>query len=407
MRALPIVLLVTLGVAPASRAPAQAAPGAAIRLGPVERRPRLAADADTNDAGAYFAHASRLLGENPSEAATAFYWAARLDPSSAEALDGRRVSMLMRKYPLLKMYMEGGRRARQNKDLKSLDSLAMRAVRLDPLYYRKYDLPALMEYYRSMLRQDYPNASAADINGAIRDYLQGGSPYMRGWVAYSEGRLGDALTAYADAMKRVKNKGFLLTETARVLALQGLLPSANDRFREAAVELAKVEEDRDEDVVFYNDRALVEHSRGVIFAKLGQADSARAALGRAITEDLSYFMAHVELGRLAITQHDTATAVAELGLAAELAADEPWVHYLHGSTLVAAGQHADAVAPLRKAITLEPLYAAPYFSLGQALERTGDTEAARQAYLGYLQRSPRREIQSRQQANERAASLAP
>ena len=98
------------------------------------------------------------LEEKPDEAAAAFYWAARLDPSSSEALDGRRAALLMRKPLTLKNYMEGGRRARESKEFKSIDSLQLRAVRLDPLYYRKNDGTMLMSYYRTLMRREYPTA---------------------------------------------------------------------------------------------------------------------------------------------------------------------------------------------------------------------------------------------------------
>lgn len=398
MRSTIALLLVTLITGPVA---------AQARLGSVERRPKLASDADTNDANAYFAHASRLLKEKPGEAAQAFYWAARLDPSSAEALDGRRVAMMMRRFPLLRMYMEGGRSARQSKDLKSLDSLAMRALRINPLYYRKYDFAALMGYYRTLMRDAYPTASEGDIERAIRDYLAEGSHYMRGWMAYSEGRLPDALTEYTAAMKNVRDKGFLILERARVLALQGLLPAAVEEFRLAALELGKAEADRDEYVVFYNSKALVEHSRGVLYARMNNLDSAKAALGRAITEDLSYFMAHVELGRLALAAKDTVTAVSELALAADLASDEPFVHYLYGSTLLSAGQAAGASESFKKALELEPLHAASHFELAQALDRMGDKDGAREGYKRYLALAARRDVQRRALAAERIAGLQP
>ncbi|MEK6602474.1 MAG: carboxymuconolactone decarboxylase family protein, partial [Candidatus Binatota bacterium] len=46
--------------------------------------------------------------------------------------------------------------------------------------------------------------------------------------------------------------------------------------------------------------AMVEHRIGVLFAMAVKLDSAKAALGRAITEDLSYLAAHVELVKLAM-----------------------------------------------------------------------------------------------------------
>lgn len=386
-----------------------AAPSASAqgRLGTVEKRPKLAAGADTNDASPYFALGARSLADRPDEAAAAFYWAARLDPSSAEALGGRRAALLMRKVPVLKLYMEGSRRARTSKELIAIDTMQLRALRLDPLYYRKYDWTMLMAYYRAVYRIDYPTASVQNIDFAIRSDFDKASPYTRGWVAYSEGKMEDALEFYDLAMQRAKNTGYIRIERARALTMQGLFPRAIEELRLASVDLKKLEADKEENVVFYNSSALVEHSVGVLYARIGQVDSAKAALGRAITEDLSYFAAHLELGRIALAEKDTATAISELGLAAELAVDEPWVHYLHGSTLLSAGQHADAVVALKKAIDLEPLHAESHFALAQALEKNGDRPGALAAYTHYLVISPRRDQQRRSVATERAAGLRP
>ncbi len=377
------------------------------RLGPVQRRPRLPAGADTNDANAYFSHAQRLLNERPAESALAFYWAARLDPSSSEALDGRRASAILGKLPLMKLYFEGGRRRRDNKELKALDSLELRALRLDPLYYRKYDQAMLNGYFTQMLRQENPTASPAEIQQWIDQYLATGSPSLRAWVAYGEGRFAHALELYEVAAKQARNAGSIRLERARILALQGQYPAALAEFRVASELLAKRENDRDENVVFYDSRALLEHSMGIIFARMGQVDSAKAALGRAITEDLSYFMAHVELGRLALAEKDTATAVSELALAADLAADEPYVHYLRGGVLFATGQLPDAIAAYKKVLELEPLHSASQYELAMALERTGDKAAAREGYQRYLTMAATRDSRRREAAAERVAALAP
>lgn len=377
----------------------------AQRLGPVEKRPKLAAGADTNDAGAYLSLAIRSLEERPDEAAAAFYWAARLDPSSPDALDGRRAALLMRRPLTLKNYMEGGRKARESKEFKALDSLQLRASRIDPLYFRKNDHVMLMSYYRTSLRREYPNAGNHEIDKVIVDYLEDGSPYMRGWLAYSRGDMASALTSYETAAKRSKNPGGVRVERARIFALQARWPAALAEFKLALEDLRKDEDKKEESVVFYSSKAMVEHSIGVVFRRLGQVDSAKAALGRAITEDLSYFAAHVELGKLALAQHDTAGAMGAFGLAAELAADEPFVHFLQGGSLVEAGQHADAIAPLRRAIELEPLFAAPYFALGEALEAAGDAAGARDAYSRFLARSWRRD-QRRDVATQRLAALS-
>lgn len=381
------------------------APLAAQRLGSEEKRPKLAAGADTNDANAYLVFAMRSLQDKPDAAAAGFHWAARLDPSSADALDGLRAALLMRKPITLKNYMEGGRKARESKEFRSIDSLQLRASRLDPFYYRKNDGTMLMTYYRTAMRRAYPTAGDHEINLAITDYLERGSPYMRGWLAYSRGDMPGALENYDMALKTAKYKGGLRVERGRILALRGTLPPAIAEFRLALEDLRKDEDKKDENVVFYNSKAMVEHSMGVLFAKLGHADSAKAALGRAIAEDLSYFAAHVELGMIALAEKDTAAAVSALGLAAELATDEPYVHYLQGSTLVAAGQHEEAVAPLKKAIDLEPFFASPQFALGQALEKSGDAAGARAAYDRFLALASRRDTR-RDAATRRVEALS-
>src|SRR5712692_402598 len=58
------------------------------------RRPRLAAEADTNDAVSYYQLGVERLERNPDAAAAAFYWAARLDPLSAQAWYGQYVAQL-------------------------------------------------------------------------------------------------------------------------------------------------------------------------------------------------------------------------------------------------------------------------------------------------------------------------
>ncbi len=391
IRAVPCLLLIV------STAEAQ-------RLGPDAKRPKLPAEADTNDASAYLALGTRQIESSPETAAAAFYWAARLDPGSSDALYGRAIALLMRKPALVKLYFEGGRRAKDNKELKALDSLRMRADRLDPFLYRRFDRSFLIAYYRNMIRADAGGASQADIDHYITDNLEAIGPATRAWLYYSQGRMAQALVEYDDAIRKSKASGYLRFDKARVLYMQGLAGPALEELTRALVELRKQDEDKKEKVVFYDSKAIAEHGIGLLHLKLGQTDSAKAAFGRAMTEDLSYFTAHIELGQLALSERDTVTATSELGLAAELATDEPWVHYLYGSTLVATGSHADAIAPLKKAIELEPYYAAPHFALAQALQKTGDTAGAKASYTRFMSLASRRDPQ-RAQATQALAAL--
>lgn len=380
-------------------------PLAAQRLGPEADRPKLESGADTNDASAYLAHAARTLEYTPDEAAAAFYWAARLDPSSADALYGRRIALLMRKATTLKSYMGGSRKARSSKEFKMIDSLQLRALRLNPLFYRRFDRTMIMAYYRNLLRIDAGSMSPGEVDQYIMQELDRRPVSTRAWLAYSNGRMDQALILYTDAIRRANKSASLRMDRARVYATQGQVVPAIEDFQ-AALALLKAQDDKeDDDVIFYDSKALVEHSIGLLWQLKGDPDSARAAYGRATIEDLSYFPAHVALGILSLAQGDSATAVMELGLAAGLATDDPYVHHLHGSVLLAMSQFTDAVDPLRKAIALEPFYAAPHLSLAQALERTDDAAGAKAEYERYLTLASRRDPM-RSVATQRLGALA-
>jgi tetratricopeptide (TPR) repeat protein len=71
-------------------------------------------------------------------------------------------------------------------------------------------------------------------------------------------------------------------------------------------------------VVFYEPKAMAEYTIGYIYFVMNRRDEARAAFGRALTEDLSFYPAHVALGEIARVSRDSATALQELQLAAEL-----------------------------------------------------------------------------------------
>ena len=383
-----------------------AAPLSAQRLGPEVPRPRLAASADTNDALRYLEYGMSIITENPEGAANAFYWSARLDPSSPGALYGRRVALLMRRPGDLNSYMTYNRRARESKEFLSIDSLQLRALRLNPMYYRSLDRVLLYTWYYNDYRRGGGVLSRPDFEREVRYILSSSSSAAsRAFLMYGLGQFDQAIDEYDAAIRAARNPISLRIERARVLGLRERYGEAVAEFQRALTALKARDERRGEYVVFYDSKALLEHSIGLMLLRAGATDSAKAAFGRAMTEDLAYFPAHLELGLLALSEKDSVTAVSELGLAAELAMDEPYVHYLYGSTMVATGQHADAVGALRKAIELEPLYAVAYASLGDALAGSGDKSGARTAYERFLVLAPRREAQLRDDVTRKIAGL--
>lgn len=284
-----------------------------------------------------------------------------------------------------------------------MDSLRFRALRLDPLFYPKFYTIAERAYLRNENRE-YAAMDPQSFEQDVNMYLGRRASYVRGRVMYANGRLDQAILEYDDAINRWKEIPSFRMERARVFATQGQVGRALDDFRDAVAQIKAREDKPDVNVIFYDNQAIAEYSMATLHARAGNLDSARAAYGRSAAEDLSFFPAHIGLGLLALNASDTTTATSELAIAADLAADEPYVHHLYGSVLLMAGQAAEAVAPLRKAIDLEPLYAAPHLSLAQALERTADNEGAKSAYARYLALSARRDP-GRGAASQRLTAL--
>lgn len=394
-------VLVVLAAAAIMALPAQAQ-----RLGPPVKRPALRDVTDTNDAHAYFNLGLERFELNADEASAAFYWAARINPAWGEPIYARRAALIMSDRGLLKNVMEGTRRTLESPEMRRLDSLQLRALFASPFLYRQLDRPMFLTYFKESVKRDIRsrggNDQAGDLDYAIDGYLRTSGEYTRGWMAYGAGDFTSALTHYALAVGAARDKASIRIERARILAMQGQAASAIAEFKLALDEMRT--KDQKDLVVFYNSKALAEYSIGVLQEGAGDAAAARESYGRALTEDLAYYPAHTRLGLLALGTHDTATAISELALSAQLAPDEPHVHYLNGFVLAHSNRAADGVTALKKAVELEPYYALPYLLLGQVYEQLGKGPEALAAYQGFLARASAGDGQ-RAYAMERAGEL--
>jgi len=352
------------------------------------RRPRLAAGADTNDATAYLNFGHRTLEDNASNAAEAYYWALRLDPGSADALYGLRTATLMRRPSTFARYLEGSSSVVFSREMRANDSLYFRALQIDPFLHPRHQRTMQFVYFRQQIGD---GVNQGQIDFYLEDLFNRSSAATRARIAVGDGQFGHALGLYAEAIARSRNPMYLHLERGALNAMQGFNDAAIADYQIGLAELRR-RDLKDTVVVFYSSKALHEHSVGLIQLRKGDLDKAREAFGRAMEEDLSFYPSHLALAQLALAARDTATALSEAALAADLAPNEAYVQFRHGELLSQIQQHADAVAPLRKAITLEPYYAAPHLLLGQALERTGDAAGAREAYTKYLALTTRRDV---------------
>ena len=360
----------------------------AQRLGPEVPRPRITA-ADTNDAQAYFDYGVSVFESDPRAAAAAFYWAARINPGMADALYARRAALLMSNEGLRRTFVEGGRGARESKQLRALDSLYLRALNLNPMLYRRLDRRLLTAHIIGEAERDArrsgSDVSRGELSFVVDQWLRGAGPEFRGWIAYGDGRFDQALSNYAAAEKASKFKAGIRIERARIFGMTGQLDSAIAQLRLALTEMRS--RDTKDLVYFYDSKALFEHTIGTLLEQKNDIAGAREAYGKAMQEDLAFYPAHQRLGLLALGTGDTTTALSELDLAVQIAGDEPFVRYVYGWALAAAGKYPEAKTQLTQALTLEPYFALPQVALGQVYERLGDGKHAQAAYAAFLAKS--------------------
>jgi Tfp pilus assembly protein PilF len=144
-------------------------------------------------------------------------------------------------------------------------------------------------------------------------------------------------------------------------------------------------------VVLYESKAMYEYSIANAWIQAGKLQEAREALGRALTEDLSFYIAHQRMAALSLVAGDTATALSEYELAVQLNSDDAALRAEYGAVLVRLGKHAEAEPHLLRAIEVEPWYARSYAILGAAYEGFGKNAEAVEQYAKFMQRAAQKD----------------
>jgi len=364
-------------------------------------RPRLPDGEDRNDPWAYYRLANSSLRRDPDKAADAFFWAARLNPTWAEAYYGRRVALLLRDRPKLVRYYEGDEGV--IRETQGIDSLYLYALTLNPFLGPQLDhliLDAMIQEY-SRQAANRSGESPSDIAYQIEAYLRQ-SPRWRAILAYRDGKNINALSLYAQAIPRSKDKGGIIAERGRLFFQMGQYDSAFANVTEALAELRKADK---KDLVFlYESKALMESRIAMIEQVKGNKAAAAEAFGRALQEDLSYFPAHVNLAYLALEAGDAETVVSEMNLAVDIRPDDPGIRYRYGYALGTVSKLEEAEVQLKKAVELDPDYAAPHFTLGEVYQAGGRKPEAIKAYETFLALSAANDVR-RPEANDVLALL--
>ena len=367
MRTLSLVTLAVLVIA---------APVQAQKNGKEPPRNLLPAAADTNDAMAYYQWGLSKLPKQPDQAADAFYWAIRLAPTWADPYYARRSALHMENRTTLWRYVIGQRGVVNSKQVRAIDSLATEALIRNPFINSRLD--------RLMLEEGLHYETQGQ---GYLDRMRSGEAWWDAFIAYGDGRYADAARLYGDALKRRSRDYHLRLPRARAFYHLLQLDSAANELTLLLEQMRK--EDDKTLVYFYDSKELLEYSLGRVYYLMDRYDDARAALGRALEEDLSFYMAHVDLAEIALAQGDTTTALSELALAAELRGTDAGVRLRYGDALASAKQLDEAVVQYKAAIEHEPWFALPYYQLARALDVQGKPAEAAEQYRAFVVRSAR------------------
>ncbi len=357
------------------------------------RRPQLPAEADTNDASAYYRLGLDRLSAEPRQAAGAFWWASRLDPHWADPLYARRAALLMADQRLLLGYYGGVESVWRDPAVQRADSLAAHALEMDPFLARNLEDELARAYLAAAIDRDTRGSTSdrltdVELRVVTDEILSHQTPATRAWLAAADGQLETALQFYETAIRQARYKSNLYADKARVLVQLGRFPEALAALSSAVTE--RTREDNRRLVVIYNSKAHFQQTAGAIHARLGHADSARAAYGAALQEDLSFAYAHAHLAALSVAAGDKAGAFGELELAVQIRPSDPGLRVDAATVLALVGQVEKAVEHLKQAVELDPWYADPYLMLGKLHDGSGMRDDAAKYYAGFLAHAARR-----------------
>lgn len=338
----------------------------------IPKRPKLAATADTNSAQDYYWHGVSTLARRPDEAAAAFYWASRIDPSSADAVYSRHAALLLAQpYNRLNSYMMN----RHDDRLRSIDSLAYAALMRNPWVNRRVDGAVFKEWI------------GEDEGVRVPRYYREEHPELGAWMYYLEGKYDLSATQYVVAFAKYPTNHILRFRRASPLLALGQVDSAVAAVRGA---LTAFRESTVDSLNYgYVGYPFLEYSLGILLTALKQPDSAQAAYERALLDDVTFAPAHLALGRLRLSLADTTTALQEMNAAVSLTPNDPVLLYELAVLSLAAAQPDSVLSFLRRAATAEPFYLQPHLALARLYEVSGFKDEAIQEYKTFLQLAPR------------------
>jgi tetratricopeptide (TPR) repeat protein len=307
--------------------------------------------------GGVFDFGVEVLQRRPSVALAAFYWAGRLDPERPDPPFWEWIAFHSTDIGRFQRYLENDKDVLKEPDVRHADSLRYRALLRNPLI---------------------PQGGIA----AVYDKLPGGWGFddlSRGWIAYARNDFAKAAELFDKVIKADPEDGrWLRFHRAATLVMASQFAAAQRELELLDESFTRDEKKRT--VRIYESHELLDYARGLIALSRNDVAEGRRQFEKALVENLAFAPAHLQLGALALRQRDTATAIQELGLAAELDSSDAPTRLQYGRALHWAHRSREAIVHLRAATSLEPYYTDAYEALGEALEAMGQTADAIVAY---------------------------
>ena len=202
------------------------------------------------------------------------------------------------------------------------------------------------------------------------------------WMAHSnlgselanQGRVAEAVTEYAAALRIKPDYPELHSNLGNVLASQG-------RIEEAVAEYATA-------LRINPDCAEAHNNWGLLLAGQGKLAEATAEYQAALRIKPDSVEAHNNLGSALANQGKTEEAVAEYAAALRINPDYAEAHYNLGAALASQGKLAEATAEYATALRINPDYAEAHNNLGNVLAGLGRVSEAITEYSASLRINP-------------------
>lgn len=334
---------------------------------------------DRNDPGIRFGNAQQMITFNSLGADSSLVWASRLNPGWALPLYGRAICQerLWFRDERLSYAVTGEEGGPSRAQLQLYDSLMLAATTRDPFPDRRMEA----ELNGGRTQSERFTIRMGKKKVKLPEEVDGGQ------LKFLRQDFKGALSDWAVALRKMPELYFLHGNRAEAFFALRSYDSTITELRIFGDSLSQHE--RNDLVYEFQSRALTLFAIAHTQMQRDDYADARQSFQEALTVDLGFYMAHVRLAGVAFMLQDTTTALAELKSAVQLNETDPSILYFYGWALLETGADDSAAVQFRKAISVDPYYAAPYELLGRIFDAHNKTKDAIATYQGFIDHAAR------------------